>query len=142
MTQPRSLTDRQRDVLLNELKETAPDVIIVSAVRQSRFYHEHVKELEQVPYGRELYKVPSRAETTPEPGLGQKVDFVNVTASEPVRANVDPGKPSIGKIGSTTKEELLRTLQQEKIPHAKYSEHLKLLWSRGEIKFDGERYYV
>ena len=141
MTQPRSLTDRQRDVLLNELKETAPDVIIVSAVRQSRFYHEHVKELEQVPYGRELYKVPSRAETTLEPGLGQPVE--KELGPFPVaRGNVDPGKPSIGKIGSTTKEELLRTLQQEKIPHAKYSEHLKLLWSRGEIKFDGERYYV
>lgn len=141
MTQPRSLTDRQREVLLSELKETAPDVIIVSAVRQSRFYHEHVKELEQVPYGRELYKVPSRVETTPEPGLGQPVEK-ELGPFPVVRGNVDPGKPSIGKIGSATKEELLRTLQQEKIPHAKYSEHLKLLWSRGEIKFDGERYYV
>ena len=141
MTQPRSLTDRQREVLLSELKETAPDVIIVSAVRQSRFYHEHVKELEQVPYGRELYKVPSRAETTPEPGLGQPVEK-DLGPFPVVRGNVDPGKPSIGKIGSATKEELLRTLQQEKIPHVKYSEHLKLLWSRGEIKFDGERYYV
>lgn len=141
MTQPRSLTDQQRDVLLNELKETAPDVMIVSAVRQSRFYHEHVKELEQVPYNRKLYKIPSRTETTPEPGLGQPVEK-DLGPFPVVRGNVDPGKPSISKIGSATKEELLRTLQQEKIPHVKYSEHLKLLWSRGEIKFDGERYYV
>lgn len=142
MTQPRSLTDRQREIFLNELRDTAPDVMIVSAVRQSRFFHEHVKELEQVPYGRELYKVPSRN----EPGLGQKIDFVEVTASESVRGNVDPGKPAIGKIGSGTKEWILGELKLEaRVPEhfgAKYAEHLKLLWSRGEIKFDGEKYYV
>lgn len=141
MTQPRSLTDKQRDILLNELRETAPDVVIVAAVHNSRIYHKQAAELEQVPYGRNLYKVPTSAETTPEPGLGQPVKK-DLGPFPVVRGNVDPGKPSISKISSATKEELLRTLQQEKIPHVKYSEHLKLLWSRGEIKFDGERYYV
>lgn len=140
MTQPRSLTDRQRETLLHELKETAPDVVIVAAVNNSRVFWNQIKELEQNPYGRELYKVPTNTEKA-SPGLGEKVE-VELGPFPVVRGNVDPGKPSIGKIGSTTKEELLRLLAQDKQPAAKFSEHLKLLWSRGEIKFDGERYYV
>lgn len=140
MTQPRSLTDKQRDVLLNELRETAPDVVIVAAVHNSRIYHKQAAELEQVPYGRELYKLPTNAGTVPpasEPAPAP-------TPSE--RPNVNPGKPAIGKIGSNTREWILSELKtaDRKAEQfgAKFSDHLKLLWSRGEIKFDGERYYV
>ena len=59
------------------------------------------------------------------------------------RRNTDPGPPSITKIGSGTKEALLADLKAGRQPdHAKFSEHLKLLWSRHEIKFDGELFYV
>jgi len=59
------------------------------------------------------------------------------------RKNVSPGTPLISKIGSNTKEELLKMLLTADMqPHAKYKEHLKLLWSRGEVKFDGTTYYL
>lgn len=58
------------------------------------------------------------------------------------RTNVSPGPSSISKIGSATKEELLRMLTHCAQPPTKYSEHLKLLWERGEVKFDGEEWYV
>lgn len=59
------------------------------------------------------------------------------------RKNVSPGEPSITKIGSGTKESLLAHLKAGGQPtRAKFEEHLKLLWKRGEIKFDGEQFYV
>lgn len=64
----------------------------------------------------------------------------------PPRKNVSPGEPSITKIGTNAREHILnelkagaRTLEYFGI---KYVEHLKLLWKRGEINFDGTEYYV
>lgn len=66
---------------------------------------------------------------------------VPVRVSGMDRPNVSPGGPSIGKIGSKTKATLLLTVERgEPIPKA-WTEHMKLLWSRGEVKFDGERYF-
>ena len=62
------------------------------------------------------------------------------------RKNVSPGVSLITKIGSTTKEDLLRRLDGAPATleylGVKYTEHLKLLWSRGEVKFDGKEYYL
>lgn len=58
------------------------------------------------------------------------------------RANVSPGPSSISKIGGTTKAEIMNYLDNNKKPPGKYQEHLKLLWSRGEVKFDGEEWYA
>lgn len=61
----------------------------------------------------------------------------------PPRKNVSPGEPSITKIGTATKKIILADLQVgEQLPRQKYDEHLKLLWKRGEVKFDGDEYYV
>lgn len=56
--------------------------------------------------------------------------------------NVSPGAPSIGKIGTNTKEEIMKLLQMGVQPPTKYTEHLKLLWSRNEIKYDGTSFYI
>lgn len=58
------------------------------------------------------------------------------------RENVSPGEPSITKIGSNTREEIIEALKRGVQPLDKFREHLKLLWKRGEIKFDGEEYYL
>lgn len=59
------------------------------------------------------------------------------------RKNISPGDPSITKIGANTKESLLAHLKAGGQPtRAKFEEHLKLLWKRGEIRFDGENFYV
>lgn len=64
----------------------------------------------------------------------------NETKAE--RINVSPGATSIGKIGSNTKELILESLAVNVQPATKYVEHLKLLWARGEVKFDGNSYYL
>lgn len=61
----------------------------------------------------------------------------------PARKNINPGEPTITKIGSGTKDVILGDLKAGKqLPRPKYDEYLKLLWKRGEIKFDGESFYV
>lgn len=58
------------------------------------------------------------------------------------RKNISPGAPTITKIGGNTLAVVLGMLQDGNQPPEKYSEHLKLLWSRGKVKFDGEQFYV
>lgn len=53
------------------------------------------------------------------------------------RPNNSPGEPSITKIGADAKTTIMTHLQAGLQPdHRKYTEHMKLLWKRGEIKFD------
>lgn len=57
------------------------------------------------------------------------------------RKNISPGPSSITKIGGNTLEQVLGMLKDGHQPPDKYSEHLKLLWSRGKVKYDGKLYY-
>jgi len=68
--------------------------------------------------------------------------LVDLTTSTVEHKNINPGPSAIGKIGSTTKAELLHILSCGAQPTAKYKEHLKLLWARDEVKWDGEVWYV
>lgn len=72
--------------------------------------------------------------------LNNTLEQVGVKSSE--RANVSPGEPSITKIGVNTEGALFGVLRAGGQPEAKYAEHLKLLWKRGKVKFDGDDYYV
>lgn len=63
-------------------------------------------------------------------------------SDEAPRPNIDPGEPSIGKIGTNTKEQLLGMLSDGHQPPERWCEHMKLLWSRGVVGFDGEEYYT
>lgn len=58
------------------------------------------------------------------------------------RKNISPGEPTITKIGEKAKEHILNSLRADEQPAIMYHDHLKLLWKRGEIKFDGEQFYV
>lgn len=58
------------------------------------------------------------------------------------RLNVSPGEPSISKIGEQAKLEVLNAVANGHAVPARLSEHAKLLWKRGEVKFDREGYYV
>lgn len=69
----------------------------------------------------------------------------NDGATDAPRPNIDPGPPSIGKIGGETKDKIFAALNDGPFtPSAagKWAEHLKLLWKRGEIKYDGTEYYL
>ena len=72
--------------------------------------------------------------------LKNTLEQVGVTPSE--RKNVSPGEPSITKIGSGAKETIIHALSTGTPLGDRYTEHLKLLWARGEIKFDGEVFYL
>ena len=72
--------------------------------------------------------------------LKNTLEQVGVTPSE--RKNVSPGEPSITKIGSATKETIVHALNTDTPLGDRYHDHLKLLWKRGEIKFDGKEYYL
>lgn len=66
-----------------------------------------------------------------------------VTEASPVpRINNNPGKSMITRIGTETKKELLSMIHGGVQPDAKWQDHLKLLWERGEVKFDGEDWWV
>lgn len=58
------------------------------------------------------------------------------------RKNTSPGIATITKIGSNTLEQIVGMLKDGNQPPEKYSEHLKLLWSRGKVKYDGEVFYL
>ncbi len=67
---------------------------------------------------------------------------MNGSPSATPRKNISPGEPAIGKIGMATVAEITKMLNSgQKLP-AKFTEHMKLLWKRGEVKFDGKEYYL
>ena len=76
----------------------------------------------------------------PKELLKNTLEQVGVTPSE--RKNISPGTSSITKIGSGAKETIIHALNTGTPLGDRYTEHLKLLWARGEIKFDGEQFYV
>lgn len=60
----------------------------------------------------------------------------------PERENVSPGEPSIGKMGKETVDTLVGLIMNKQQAAPKWAEHMKLLWKRGLVKFDGEEYYL
>ena len=72
--------------------------------------------------------------------LKNTLEQVGVKPSE--RENVSPGTPSITKIGVNTEGALFGVLRAGGQPEAKYAEHMKLLWARGKVKYDGKEYYL
>lgn len=63
-----------------------------------------------------------------------------VVAPSTERKNFSPGASSISRMSAGTKSDILSLLARGEQPGDKYSEHLKLLWERGDVKFDGEWY--
>lgn len=72
----------------------------------------------------------------------EQVGVKQTDEESPPRKNISPGEPSITKIGMNTEGALFGVLRAGGQPEAKYAEHLKLLWKRGKVKFDGEEYFV
>jgi hypothetical protein len=88
--------------------------------------------------GRKPFSTPSTAPT--KPGSADAWPFPDEEAVE--RKNVSPGNPTIGKIGTATTDELIAILNGGKQPPKNRSEHMKLLWKRGLVKYDGKEYYL
>ena len=136
------LTEDQRTKALELLKK-APDEIILGAMVDLRRYR-HMEDGTRRNFD-EVCDELSERRTHDEPVATEhrgSAIVVNEVEETTIRANVSPGIPLIGKIGTATKEELLKLLGQGICPAKKYVEHLKLLWSRNEVKYDGEVFYL
>ncbi len=119
------LTDSDRAFALQQLQD-APDSVIANAFMELQTVRASV------------LSVRTAAGGTPPVAVATTHEEVTVEK----RKNVSPGLPSIGKIGGPTKTQVLGYLDNGTQPPAKFAEHLKLLWSRGEVKFDGKEYYL
>jgi len=71
-------------------------------------------------------------------------EIMGAPAQPAERANVSPGEPSIGKIGKDNMDMLIKSVSGDGAFHKyeKWAEHMKLLWKRGAVKFDGKEYYL
>ena len=115
---PRLITDADRTYILDQLK-LAPDNVLVDAF---------------------LAWDGLRSKT-----IACRNVMLDVLVEESVptpRSNLNPGKSAITRIGTETKKELLSMIHGNVQPDAKWQEHLKLLWERGEVKFDGKDWYL
>lgn len=124
------LTDKQRAFALKRLAEADDDILLgaLAEIRQRDVRIEAAKRQLNEEFG---------VETCAE----MQVEAPPV--KEPVpRRNVSPGPSSITKISPVTEATLLGGLGKGHCPVARWNEHLKLLWTRGKVKFDGKEYYL
>ena len=124
------LTDEQRERARGILA-SAPDEILLSAMVDCAAYTHRMEGAKR------------NLDTVLDQLAGNNVEDVLVVDTAPVeRPNVNPGIALIGKIGQSAKDDILVLLSRGVQPPAKYKEHMKLLWSRKEIKFDGAQFYL
>lgn len=125
------LSQTDRAFILRQL-QLAPDSVLADAMLA--FEAIRVKTIE----------VRKLAETPVVLGFDAAIPGTEktVVADETPRRNLNPGVSSITKIGSNTKADILAAVADGRQPAAKFEEHCKLLWERGEIKFDGEEWWV
>lgn len=125
------LSDNDRQYILEQLR-TAPDSVLVDAMLALNAVRDKVVATR---------KLIENA-TGSAPVARTIVEHTAEPAKDVARKNVSPGPATIGKIGSNTKDVIFEFLRDDKQPPAKYDDHLKLLWARGEVKYDGKEWYV
>ena len=126
------LSEQDRQYILEQLR-AAPDSVLVDAMlalNAIRIKTVEVRKFTNVSVSGSAPVIQAAIEKAAEP------------TKEVVRKNVSPGPAAIGKIGSNTKDVIFEFLRDDKQPPAKYNDHLKLLWSRGEVKYDGKEWYL
>ena len=125
------LSDNDRQYVLEQLR-TAPDSVLVDAMLALNAVRDKVVATR---------KIIENA-TGSAPVIQAAIEKAAEPTKEVVRKNVSPGPAAIGKIGSNTKDVIFEFLRDDKQPPAKYDDHLKLLWARGEVKYDGKEWYL
>ena len=129
------LSDKDREFILRQLR-SAPDSVLADAMLEFNLIRDKLVAVRKLT--KELPEVITSEMTITEPAPNIEI---NPLASG--RPNINPGKPSIGKMGTSTKDKLVASLNAgNEIDLNMYGEHLKLMWSRDEVKFDGARYYL
>lgn len=127
------LTPQDRAYILEQLT-LAPDSVLADAMLAFNAIRDKIVEVRQL-----CNAVTPTKESFLEGVVAYERELVEKNM---LRKNVSPGAVLIGKIGGNTKDVIFEFLRDDKQPPAKYGDHLKLLWSRGEVKFDGKEYYL
>ena len=126
------LSDNDRQYVLEQLG-TAPDSVLIDAMLALNVIRTKTIEVR---------KFANDNVSGSAPVIQAAIEKAAEPAKEVVRKNVSPGASLIGKIGCNTKDVIFEFLRDDKQPPAKYNDHLKLLWARGEVKYDGKEWYV
>lgn len=135
------LSEPEREALLKSLTD-APDEVLIDAVRQRKDWMKSIKSSFDEVRSFVGMKVTEGGKPPPPVIVHVKV-AEDGSVRVPDRTNKSPGASAIGKIGTKTKEELIAVLKAGRQPnHDKFGDHLKLLWQRGEVKFDGKEFFL
>ncbi len=126
------LTPTDRAFVLKQL-ELAPDEILADAMLAFNAVRDKIVKVRTLakpvtPVPTEELSAPVKVEVSVESDVG--------------RANVSPGVPVTSKVLISTKNTILCRINEGIQPGEKYLEAAKLMWSRGEIKFDGKDFYL
>lgn len=125
------LSDRDRSFILKQLA-TAPDSVLADAMLEYNLIRDKIVAVRKL----------AGAEVSPETGYTPSPETGDTPVEGDARPNVNPGPSAISKIGGTTKDMLLGKLKEGTQPPEKYIEHMKLLWERDEVKFDGKEWWL
>lgn len=134
------LKPEDRNALLEFLRENASDSVLVTAVADAKSEREHIRNqfLSLTKY------MGVRGGSVAE-GLVEKPLVTLFPAKTEVTVEEitpPPGEPCT-KIGSNTRADLLARCRTPMLPEVigrAYYPHLKLLWKRGEITWNGSHY--
>ena len=130
------LTDVDRAFILAQLK-LAPDEILADAMLTFNTVRDKIVKV------RALSAAAAAAATKEE----LEVSYVAMTTEDvkhlPVsRPNVTPSGPIAKRLHVHTKNTILNRLTDGIQPNEQLLPQAKLLWARGEIKYDGEKFYL
>lgn len=123
-------SDRDRSFILKQLT-AAPDSVLADAMLEYNLIRDKIVAVRKL----------AGAEVSPETGYTPSPETGDTPVEGDDRPNVNPGEPGIGKIGGKTKDQIIEWLKEGK-KVVGYDEHLKLLWHRDVVKFDGKEWYL
>ena len=135
------LKPEDREALLEFLKENASDSVLVTAVADAKSEREHIRNqfLSLTKYMG--VRGGGVAEgLVPKPVIVKIAEVITNTVES--ATTPPPGEPCT-KIGSNTRADLLARCRTPMLPEVigrAYYPHLKLLWKRGEMTWNGTHY--
>lgn len=128
------LNDGDRAFILAQLT-LAPDEILADAMLAFNAVRDKIIKVRALS--------AAAAETKEEPEVSYAAvtteDVKHVLVSRP---NVTPSGPIAKRLHVHTKNTILNRLEDGVQPNEQLLPQAKLLWSRGEIKYDGEKFYL
>lgn len=130
-----------RKALLSFLEESASDCVLVAAVSDAKAERENVRNqfISLTKY------IGVRSSTQVEKQANRESPVESHGAANVATEPPEPPGDACTRIGKNTEAMLLARFRTPQLPEAAgraYIPHLKLLWTRGRLKWNGKEYYV